>query len=589
MRRRNPLLVTVLLGTIAAAAPAFAQQTVGLFTNEPESFEGYTLYPKLNTTETYLIDHHGKLINQWSSAFINGNTVYLLPDGNLLKAVRWEPVPIARFNAGGRGGRVEILDWNGMVVWDFPYASDTFRHHHDIAPMPNGNVLLIAWELKDSTEAIQAGRDPMMLPDGELWPEKIIEVEPTSPTSGSIVWEWHLWDHLVQDLDPTKDNFGVVADHPELVDINFLAGRNGSADWLHANAIDYNPDLDQILLSNPFINEIWVIDHSTTTAEAAGHTGGNSGKGGDLLYRWGNPQAYDRGTSNDQKLFNQHDPEWIDAGLPGAGNILIFNNGTGRPAPEFTSIDEIAPPVDMNGNYTLGVGQAYGPPSPTWSYTANPPESFFAGFLSSAQRLPNGNTLIDNGPVGEFFEVTNTLSTVWRYVNPIGTTGPTMQGTAPAGNNVFRAERYATDYAGLIGQDLTPGDPLELFNAPAPAPDGGGGTTLMTVQELSPAGTQVRVGWDPSCLSFDYNLIYGDLNNVASYSILGAECSIGISGTYDFLNVPGGSLYFLVVGIDDTGVYESSWGFDGAGNERNGEAPSFTCTATNKIVTPTCP
>ena len=116
MLRPNPLTVSVILGILVASTPAVAQQTVGLFVNEEESFAGYTLFPKLNSTETYLIDHHGKLVNQWSSGFINGNTVYLIPNGNLVKAIRWEPVPIARFNAGGRGGRVEILDWDGTVV-----------------------------------------------------------------------------------------------------------------------------------------------------------------------------------------------------------------------------------------------------------------------------------------------------------------------------------------------------------------------------------------------------------------------------------------------------------------------------------------
>ncbi|NIM64066.1 MAG: hypothetical protein GTO30_21185, partial [Acidobacteria bacterium] len=92
-----------------------------------------------------------------------------------------------------------------------------------------------------------------------------------------------------------------------------------------------------------------------------------------------------------------------------------------------------------------------------------------------------------------------------------------------------------------------------------------------------------------SSCSFDYNLVYGDLSDVASYSLLGGECAIGVSGTYDWLNAPAGDLYFLVVGVDDTGVYESSWGNRNPPAERNGGAPSFICGATNKIVTETCP
>ena len=211
-----------------------------------------------------------------------------------------------------------------------------------------------------------------------------------------IVWEWHVWDHLIQDFDPSKANFGVVADNPQLIDINAVRASNpGAADWLHANAVDYNAGLDQVMLGVPWLHEFWVIDHSTTTAEAAGHTGGDSGKGGDLLYRWGNPQIYDRGLAADQTLFNQHHPHWIEPDLPGEGNILVFNNGRGRPAGDFSTIDEIVQPVDVNGNYTLGAGLPYGPAAATWVYTASPdPFDFFSGGLSGPQRLPNGNTLV---------------------------------------------------------------------------------------------------------------------------------------------------------------------------------------------------
>ena len=583
-------LAAVILVLLPFGSIVFGQQTVGLFQNDPGSFDGYTLFGTLTTGPTFLIDNEGKLVHEWFSAFPTGNTVYLLPGGSLLRAGRFDPVPGGRFNAGGAGGRIERFDWDGTILWDFVYSTDTFRHHHDIAPLPNGNVLLIVWELKTSAEAIAAGRSPGLLPEGELWPEQIVEVEPVGATGGTIVWEWSVWDHLIQDFDPTKDNFGVVADHPELVDVNFLNGGSGGADWLHANAVDYDPDRDEIILGTPFLAEVWVIDHSTTTEEAAGHTGGNAGKGGDLLYRWGNPQAYGRGIEADRKLFNQHDTEWIDAGLDGAGNILVFNNGVGRPAGDFSSVDEIVPPRDETGAYVLAPNAAYGPADPIWTYTANPPTDFFAAFLSSAQRLPNGNTLIDDGPAGNFFEVTSAGETVWRYVNPVSVTGPIPQGSVPANNRAFRAERYAPDYPGLVGQDLTPGDPLELFDAPVPAPDGTNATVPLSASKLDTAGSQIRIRWDTaSCVSLDYNLLYGALGEVASYELMGSECAIGSIGTFDWLAVPASDLYFLIVGVDGTGVYESSWGFDSSGNERNGTMPSTLCTATNKIISESCP
>jgi hypothetical protein len=241
-----------------------------------------------------------------------------------------------------------------------------------------------------------------------------------------------VWDHLVQDYDASQDNYGVVADHPELIDINYrgTGAKTGSADWNHMNAVDYNAEFDQIMLSVRSFSEIWIIDHSTTTAEAASHSGGSSGMGGDLLYRWGNPQAYDSGSADDQQLFVQHDAQWIPDDYPGAGNILVFNNGTGRSDGNYSTIDEIVPPVDGDGNYS-----GYGPTAPEWTYTAVTPTDFYATNISGTQRLSNGNTLICDGPSGYFFEVTEAGEIVWEYDH-----GDTA---------VFRVIRYEADYAGL--------------------------------------------------------------------------------------------------------------------------------------------
>jgi hypothetical protein len=188
--------------------------------------------------------------------------------------------------------------------------------------------------------------------------------------------------------------------------------------------------LDQILLSVRNFSEMWVIDHSTTTAEAAGHSGGNSGMGGDLLYRWGNPQAYDAGGSGDQQLFVQHDAQWIPEGTPGAGNILVFNNGQGRPDGDYSSVDGIVPPVDGAGNYT-----GYGPAAPTWSYVASTPGDFYARNISGTQRLPDSDTLICDGPAARFFQVDAAGEVVWEY----------DYGDVP----VFRVTFYPSDYARL--------------------------------------------------------------------------------------------------------------------------------------------
>jgi hypothetical protein len=466
MIKREFIVVLIVIFKLSGFTLVKAQeQTVGLFLNEPGAYEGYTLFAPLQYTTTYLINNEGRLIHSWEGEYTPGNSVYFLENGNLLRTCN---VGNPKFTSGGTGGLVQEIDWDGNVVWDFRYSSASHCQHHDIEYLPNGNVLMIAWEFKTQQEAILAGRNPALVTSSGLWPDHIIEVQLDGLNSGTIVWEWHVWDHLIQDYDSTKANYGVVTYHPELIDINY-ATCGDAADWNHTNGIDYNEEFNQIIVSVRTFSEMWVIDHSTTTEEAAGHTGGNSGKGGDLLYRWGNPQAYGRGGSSDQRLFKQHDAQWIPTGCLGEGNILVFNNGEGRPDGNFSSVDEIIPPVDGMGNYGLIPGSAYGPSEPVWVYTDANPFDFYASFISGAQRLPNGNTIICNGPIGTFFEVTPGKEMVWKYVNPVIDTGPLTQGDSIPGdqhsskNSVFRAYRYPTDYPGFVGKDLTPGEYIERY------------------------------------------------------------------------------------------------------------------------------
>src|SRR5262249_47006266 len=151
---------------------------------------------------------------------------------------------------------------------------------------------------------------------------------------------------------------------------------------------------------------------------AASHRGGRAGKGGDLLYRWGNPGAYRAGPKESQRLFAPHDAHWISSGLAGAGHVLVFNNGISRPNGPYSSVDEFAPPVDDAGQYGRRDGAAYEPAEPVWTYSAANKDDFYSVLLSSAQRLPNGNTLVCSGVNGTFFEVTPKKEIVWKYVNP---------------------------------------------------------------------------------------------------------------------------------------------------------------------------
>lgn len=428
-----------------------SSRILGSYFNSPFSSEGYTLFAPELSTQTYLIDNHGNIMHSWKSNYVQALGCYLLKDGSIIRTCLSDLNPI--FWAGGLGGRVEIIDRNGILVWGFDYATDTACLHQDIEVLPNGNILMTAWEYKSEEEAIAAGRKPTLLAEKQLWPDHIIEVKPVGKDQGEIVWEWHVWDHLIQHYDPTKENYGTVALHPELVDINIPIDN---PDWMHTNSIDYNEELDQILISVHNFNEILIIDHSTTTEEAAGHSGGRYGKGGDILYRWGNPQNYKMGSEEDLRLYGQHDAQWIEQGVPGEGHILIFNNGwdvqtnqnvSGR---GYSSVDEIILPVDDNGFYYRPTGGAFGPKEILWSFTTENPLNFFSPIISGCQRLPNGNTMICHGVGGVFFEVTPQKDFVWVYTNQFPLMAHFNQfPLILQGNQVYKIRRYAPDYPGL--------------------------------------------------------------------------------------------------------------------------------------------
>ena len=350
---------------------------------------------------------------------------YLLNNGHLFRRGSVAEQP-PRFNGPAKHGRFQELDWDGNVVWDFEYISEKRQPHHDAIQLPNGNVLTICWEMIDEQEAVAQGVRPEAVKESHVQPDCLVEIKPTGLNTGEVVWEWRSWDHLIQDYDREKPNYGKVSDHPERYDANY--GVNGQStrgpDWMHVNAVAFNPDLDQIAMSSPNFDEIWIIDHSTTTEEARGHTGGRWGHGGDILYRWGNPATYRGGTKIDQRLFGQHNIHWIPKGLPGEGHLLVFNNGGGRDPEAHSSVDEFAPPIDNAGNYIRREHSPFGPDAPLWTYTASNKPDFYSWFISSAQRLPSGNTLINAGAVGVLFEVTPEHEIVWKFANPISNEQP---------------------------------------------------------------------------------------------------------------------------------------------------------------------
>ena len=416
-----------------------------------QAYEGLTLFsaysddPEEDEHYTRLIDNNENIIHSWTHERGSASMPYLFQDSTLLYPYR---VVNPSMCNGGVGGGISHYTWDGDLLWNYEFFNDSYQHHHDIQPLPDGNILVLAWERHTATQDDETeyyggagrgwsemGRTEVQNPLNQMWGEAIFEIEIVGTDDINIVWEWHIWDHLIQDVGSDFPNYGNVSEHPELMDINFgeagdfdgMCGPQG--DWIHFNAIDYNRDLDQIVLSSRLNNEIYIIDHSTTTDEAAGHTGGNSGMGGDFLYRWGNPQVYGLGgdDDSDQLLDAQHGVNWIPTGYPGAGNLILFNNfyyGGWQSA-----VYELVPPLNSNGTYDLNTDGTFGPIAPVWLYAGD----FFSWIQSGAFRLPNGNTLITVATAARIIEVENNLNIVWDY-------------QFDGGQMIARAQKYPLNY-----------------------------------------------------------------------------------------------------------------------------------------------
>jgi hypothetical protein len=512
----------------AAAAAAAAPETAaperrGLITRTEAASPGYTLFAPFSDTTTYLVDLDGRVVHTWASRYTPGLLAYLLPDGRLLRGISVDAKLPFRDNGGDSGG-VQLFSWDGELLWEFHIATEFGLQHHDLEPLPNGNLLVIVREVKSREQVRDAGRLPDAIGDDGMWPCAVLEIEPLPPTGARVVWEWHAFDHLIQDIDPEKPDFGVVADHPERININgdlpraeeppdaelspeerakmqavgYLAAddatddaekkRRKNPDWLHINAVDYHAVLDQIALSTPRLNEVWIIDHGTTTAEASGSTGGRRGKGGDLLYRWGNPQVWQRGRKADRQLFFQHDVQWIPDGFPGAGHLTIFNNGRQREGGDRSAVFEVAPPLLADGTYARDPDQPFGPAAPCWSYDPPKDAGFFASFISGTHRLRNGNTLICDGPAGRLFEVTPDGAVAWDYKVPFGSAdtddGPRMS------HSLFRGTRIAPDHPAILAH-LPEGVPALAALDPQPR-------TLAEIEAGKAAkAPPTPVGWQP--------------------------------------------------------------------------------------------
>lgn len=341
----------------------------------------------------YLINEKGEKVYQWEFDMNLGQDIELTDNGNLIGMFK---VQDPSFGFGGQSGLIRKLDKNSAVLWQYKISDENEIAHHDLELLPNGNLLILVWKRIDKSIANEVGFET----NNDIFVEKIIEL---NPTNNSIVWEWDSWDHIIQNKNSALNNFGEANENKHKIDILYNSTSDlhqfiSQGDIMHANGLSYNQELDVIAVSVNFYSEVWFIDHSTTTEQAKTSNGGNYNKGGDLIYRFGNPSTY--GSVNQQIFDFNHHPSFINNGSD--FSLLIFNNNNKAgisKAMEFSlpNFNEI---IDFETN-----------PNLIFEYSN---EDMYFPRVGGAVRLPNGNTLICEGDYG-YWEVSAKGELLWKY------------------------------------------------------------------------------------------------------------------------------------------------------------------------------
>ena len=485
---RKKILLTMALAMLLAwplgsafAYEAFIGPTGVLQYNQAKSYGGYTLFSMTGAgnTKSYLIDMEGYVVHEWKTDYVIALCDFMLPNGHLMRAQKpWADAAAAAAVVpgktvklqqqaytigGGHGGLIQDFDWDGNLTWEYEMNTSTMVQHHTFTPHPtNGNVLILGWEYKSYDESVAKGRNPATVDKTRgLWPDFIREVN----RAGQTVWEYHVWDNLVQNFDATKPNYGQPKDNPTKFDINWInpgmdTVASATQDWTHWNTANYDiyhyPTKDWIVANSRHFGESYIIDKATKQ----------------VIYRVGNPSAYGMGIApsfqkdGDQLIFGPHHAHIIDPGLPGAGHLLILDNGWNRPAGNRTRTIEIDLSLTTNAPMQTTVFKGPFGGALVWQYFSATPNSLYSASQCSNQRLPNGNTMITSTQSGHVIEVTNGVKNaagnfvdkevVWEFISPV-MTDSAAQGvfqTDTAGS-IHRANRYGVDFAGLAGRDLT--------------------------------------------------------------------------------------------------------------------------------------
>ena len=402
---------------------------------DPEkAWSGYTVFGAPEKLGAVLIDMNGTAVRRWPEVAAGPSPFRILPGGYLVGGT------VSREHHQDAVALVQVA-WNGDIVWQFDRTElvedegqpPTWmaRQHHDW--QREGSA--VGYYAPDAAPLVDSGSTLILAHRDVTKPEltdKLLEDDYLMEVTweGEVVWDWLATDHL--------DEFG-FGDEARNTIHRFPGWREerGTADWLHINAASYvGPNRwydagderfhpDNILWSSRNANIIAIISKAT----------------GAIVWKMGPDYRQSKALSELGQIIGQHHPHIIPEGLPGAGNLLVFDNGG---AAGYGASNPAAP---TGRNSTIRIHSRVLELNPltfekVWEYSIEGQERimFFSQYVSSAQRLPNGNTLITEGAVGRLFEVTPENDIVWEYVSPFfGVENPRT-------HRIFRAHRVPYDW-----------------------------------------------------------------------------------------------------------------------------------------------
>ncbi|MBW1803526.1 MAG: aryl-sulfate sulfotransferase [Deltaproteobacteria bacterium] len=378
-----------------------------IYYDPKKASNGYTVWcplgagesgePNVRPSVINLMDMRGNVVHSWKTAY-PVHYGYLLPDGNMLALLRWtssDGPDAGGYKMGGGAGLLAEYDWDGNVVFEY---YDPFSHH-DVSKLDNGNYIYVGWEKvpPDLAKKVRGGQPGTEHKDGTMFCDYFREIDP----QGNTVWEWRGYEHLDPDIDV----------------IGHIHARN---EWTHINDIDVMPD-GNILTDARHTDGAFIVEKKT----------------GDIIWRWGNVAYLDKETGqvelgdvrNPKTMGGPHAAHIIQEGLPGAGNMLIYDNGMYVYGSRALEVDIKTGDIVWQSEDHRPVCYVHG-------------RTHFSPYISNAQRLPNGNTLICEGQNGLLFEVTPDQELVWQWIRPT----PAGPDNATQKWGIYRAYRFAPDY-----------------------------------------------------------------------------------------------------------------------------------------------